>query len=971
MEVLWQRFLSRLLGGSTIATTAVLMAYMGGLALGAALAGRRGDDLAPAAALRGYIRLELAVWLAASVTTLLLAALPVGIGGILAALPEGGARFLARFVVAALLLLVPTTAMGATLPLAVRAVVGSDRTRLLGGTGRLYAANTFGAVLGALLAPFLLLPAFGLRTSALLAASGSVIAALVARAAAPAEDTEGAAGGETPEATVEGESPIAIRWVALLAFSTGAAGLGFEVLWTRWLATLAGASVYAFAVVLSLVLLGIAFGSLAVSASSRRIQDPGRLAGLLAVLAAVLALFLLPLIDRIPGRYQQLHEQHRLTFGSSLLVLIGVGAVVILPPMLCFGAVLPLAVRAARSARRLAAGAVGRIYVVNTLGALAGAGFTGLLLVPRFGLAHTLLIVGALPMIGGLAVLVGQPGLSRGRRLAYAAVGLGGAAALFAARAPSPYAGAARIISPREGPDVIGSVLYYGEGPEGSVLVEAARANRTFYVSSRAEASDIWTDVRTQYVLGHLPALVAGGAKRSLVIALGSGMTAGALTVHGDVTLAELNRAVPNAARQFRDLNHDVVERARLIIEDGRVVLSQAGSSYDVVTTDPIHPAVAGSSSLYTVEHVRLCKSRLAENGAISLWVPLYQMGPEEMKAMIASFLDVFPDAELYLNREQATLLAGGGKRSKADTLARLRAGWTGEVAADMRRALLESPEALLASRVAGPEELRRFVGDVRRIRDDDPWIELTLPQYTHASPLAANIEALIALRPEDEKDDVTRAFDAVQRSYLLTLSGRDDLAVALLRSTLVAGRSPLLEHSVALRDACARLARDLAKTGRRAEAAGLARAELRDEDATVESLTTLRDAFLELSDTESLEALADRLARQWPDRPEGDLFRGVDLVEDARFAEAVPPLQRAAAIEKCPGYRPYSLSYLGRALLMTGQIEAGREALRRSLLQLPNQPEIAKLLRASPEVLAEVRRSFEARPAPRPSPGP
>src|SRR5262249_39483211 len=102
VEVLWQRFLSRLLGGSTMAPPAVLMAYMGGLALGAGLAGRRGDRVSPAGALRGYVRLELAVWLAASLTTLLLSVLPVGIGGVLAALPEGGPRFLARFVVAAL-----------------------------------------------------------------------------------------------------------------------------------------------------------------------------------------------------------------------------------------------------------------------------------------------------------------------------------------------------------------------------------------------------------------------------------------------------------------------------------------------------------------------------------------------------------------------------------------------------------------------------------------------------------------------------------------------------------------------------------------------------------------------------------------------------------------------------------------------------------------------------------------------------
>ena len=945
------------------------MAYMGGLALGAGLAGRRGDRLSPAGALRGYVRLELAVWLAASLTTLLLSALPVGIGGVLAALPEGGPRFMARFLVAALLLLIPTTAMGATLPLAVRATVGDDRRRLLGGTSLLYAANTIGAVLGALVAPFLLLPALGLRLAALAAASGSLFAALLARAGGAAAEGE-APVAEEAGALPEPDTSVAVAWVGVLAFSTGAASLGLEVLWTRWLANLAGASVYAFGVVLSLVLLGIAGGSFAVTAASRRIEHPARLAGLLALLAAVLALSLLPLVDSIPGRFQQLSHAHALTFASSLLVVLSVGAVVILPATLCFGAVLPLAVRAARSGARVAAAAVGRVYVVNTLGALTGAALTGLVFVPRFGLARTVLVVGALPLIGGLAVLLPYPDPSRWRRLVYVGLGAAAAAVLLTARSPSPLAGAARIISPREGPDVVGTVLYYGEGPEGSVLVEGARASRTFYVSSRAEASDIWTDVRTQYVLGHLPALVVGGTTKSLVIALGSGMTAGALTLHGDVTIAELNRAVPGAARQFHDLNHEVVDRARIMIEDGRVVLSQVDAVFDVVTTDPIHPAVAGSSSLYTVEHVRLCRRRLAEKGAISLWVPLYQMGGEEMKAMIASFLDVFPDAELYLNREQATLLAGGGPRTPAETLARFRAGWTPEVAADMKRALVESPEALMASRLAGPEELRRLVGSVRRIRDDDPWIELSLPQYTHRSPLAENIEALLALRPSGERErPLERAFDAVQRSYLLTLQGRNDLAVALLRSSLVDGRSPLLEHSVRLREASALLAKDEALAGHREAAEALAQAELRHPDATVDGLATLREAFVALQDSPSLDALAERLHREWPDRPEGWLFEGADLVEEGRFEEALPLLERASAIEICPGYRPYSLAYLGRALLMTDRIEPGRDALRRSLALLPAQPQIELLLRASPETLAEVRRSFQ-KPAARPSGG-
>lgn len=963
VEVLWQRLLSRMLGGSTNALTAVLIAYMGGLALGAAIAGRRGDRLTPRAALGGYVRLELAIWATVSAVTLLLAALPAGLGGWLATIPEGGPRFLARFLVAVLLLLIPTTAMGATLPLAVRAAVGGQGDQLLRGTGLLYAANTLGAAFGALAGPLLLMPLLGVRNAALVCASASLLAALVARWFDPADAREDTGRGPATEAaaasTATNASPV--FWVSVVSFAVGAAALGLQVLWTRWLTMWAGSSVQGFGMVLAVVLLGIVLGSAAVSALSHGLDtEAPTVCGVLAVAGAALALVLLPVVDAAPGQLARLSTTGQLTVGSGQTLLIGLAVALALVPTLCFGAVLPMAVRAARAAAGASAAAVGRIYATNTVGALCGAAATGLLLVPTIGLARSALVLCTLPVVAGTALLVAEA-RRRGRRLVLGlALGACGAATLLAARPPSPYAAAARGFVPREGIYLLGRVLYHGEGPEASVLVEAARARRTFYVNGRSEASNGWSDMREQYLLGHLPALVAGGADRSLVIGLGAGMTAGALTRWGAVTIAELNRAVPGATRQFSEYNHGVLDKARMTIEDGRVVVALPGERYDVITTDPIHPGVAGSASLFTTEHLRLCRSRLAPGGAVSLWLPLYQMGPEEMKAIVGSFVDVFPDAELYLNNGQSTLIGGGRPRSSAEGLALIRSGWNAGVAADLLSARLESPEAVHVTRVAGPDELRRFVGDARRNRDDDPWIELSLTRYLYRGPLVEMLDSLLALRPSAERQQPhVRAFEALQRTYGTGMRNED--AVRLLVDTLDGGRSPLLEHAMRLRELSAGMALDLAGAGRREDAFALARSEIAHADATIESLLTAREALDVLHVEAGIDAVDGRIIGQWPERPEGPYYSGQKFIRRARFAQAIPHLERAAATRGYPGYEPLALGALGTALLMNGDIERGRTNLRRALELNPRQTDLRKLLVASPETLAAVRRSFES----------
>jgi spermidine synthase len=937
VEVLWQRLLSQALGSTTLALTAVLAAYMGGLALGAQLAARRGDRFPPSRSLSWYVRLELIVFVAAVLITLVLCTAPDWIGGLLLTLPQGPVRFLARFLLATLFLLVPTVAMGATLPFAVRARVGESAGGLLGGVGILYAANTLGAMLGALATPLFLLPALGLRTSALMGACGSLLAAGVASLAR--------SGARTPlraPPPPDGPREAAFPFVAFAALATGGASLGLEILWTRALTTLAGSNAYAFAFVLALVLGGIALGSALVGFLGGRVTRPAMACGVVALVGAAAAVLLLPLLDLLPGHLAATAAARRLSLGTALWTIFGTGALVILPPAICFGAALPLAVRAGRAGGN--AHAVGRVYVANTLGALAGAVATGLVLLPSVGWVHAAVLLGLLAAAGGAALLIrAAPARARTRMLA-AGLALAAVAAILFSPSASPYAGAGAAHVPGRH---VPHRLYFDEGPEASVLVEAVGPSRVFYVAGRPEASSSWIDLRNQYLLGHLPALLAGGARRSLVIGLGSGMTAGVLTHHGAVVVAELNRAVVPATRLFADLNHHVLDRASLRIEDGRVILA-GPETFDVVTTDPIHPYVAGSASLYTVEHLLRCRSRLRPGGAVSLWVPLGQMGPRELRAIVGSFVDVFADAQLYLSHNNAILIGGGARGpGPAAALSALGRGWSPEVAADMRRARIGSPEELLAERVAGPRQLRRLSRGVRRVLADDPWIELSLASFIYRPTATRNVFDLMALRtPAERALPINRALDAVQRSYHLAAAGRLSRALVELEGTLSGGRSLLLEHAMQLRNLSARRAVQLLGAGKTREAVALARSEAEHPDATIESLMVSGTVLRATGDRAALRSRNRRLIEGWPTRPEGYLETGRELLGGGQPRSALAPLLRAIELDRFEGYAWRTYGLLGRAYLAAGDGAGGRRALRRSLALHPAQPEIEKLLR-------------------------
>jgi spermidine synthase len=801
-ETAWARLLRLAFGGTSEAHATVLAAFMGGLALGSWLGGRLVDRLPPRRALYFFAALE------GGVASLALLGLPVltRFPELYAGFERGGVGTRAlRFLAAAVVLLPPTTLMGATLPLLARACVAAGEG-LRAALGRLYAVNTAGAVAGALATGFALIPWLGVSNAIVVAAmlnlAAAGLASLVARrapllaagAAARPRDARAPAKPESPAPP----APRSRRRLLLAAAAlSGASALGLEVLWSRTLLLVVGSSTQAFALMLATFLGGIALGSLVDARFGGRLGPPARLAGLLQLCVASASILLLHAATTLPYAYVELWQDVHGSGAGLLLLRMLPSVALMLVPALFMGASLPAL------ARSLSEGApagdrsgadVGAAWAANTAGAILGALVAALVALPLLGVARAASAIAAASVAAGLLALLASRS-SKASLLPVAAAAaicawvppwnasVMGKGLSYLAFDSARWAAEGTLRRATEGVRVV----HYQDGAESTVLVydggEGTR--RAFVVNGRHEATTSPRDMRNQYLLGHLPALLHRGPVRDgLVIALGSGMTAGCLALHaGRVTVVELEPAVVPAAAAFAEWNHRAVgdPKVEIEIDDGRHFLLATSRRFDVITVDPIHPSVVGSDALYSVEQYELVRRRLAEGGVAAQWLPLGQMGIEDARSIVRTFLEAFPDAQLWLNGADAVLIGGAGTElppatALRDALARP------EIAASLAVVRQQKLATLLAGYALGAPDVARYAEGAPVLRDDRPRLEFSLPWRVYDPTVDPNLLEILRFgrRPPpisfDGLDDATRDEIGRAREAL----GADQIALAL-----------------------------------------------------------------------------------------------------------------------------------------------------------------------------------------------
>ncbi|MFJ4431229.1 fused MFS/spermidine synthase [Pseudomonas sp. NPDC089395] len=766
-QVLWIKQLSLVVGVEVHAVATGISAFFAGLALGGLLFGRWADRLQRP--VRLYVCLELAVAVLGIGATLGLA----HAAGPFARL-EGSAGLFAWALPFALVGL-PALLMGGTLPVLVRALAPATG-QLAEAGGRLYAANTAGAIAGTLLAAFVLLPRLGVSGSACAAASLNLLAALGAWLARRRD------AALPPPATLSSTPRSAQARLAIgLYCIAGGVALGYEVVWSQSIVPFMSTRAFAFSVVLATYLGGLLAGSALYARRADRIRDPWGLFGLLIAVAGLLALLQFAGLGRWLVLAQTQAEMLALqVFGSELAGMCARFATaalcMVLLPTTLLGAAFPLALRLAVDSGHVGRD-VGAVVALNTLGGIVGVLLTGFVLVPQLGLVR------ALGVLAGLAALVGLLAVWRGqgvRRPAAVAVIAVAAATLLVAILTPPQRLAELLPGARNG-----QLTYYHEGKGGTVaVVSQGRQGQTFsrlYIQGVSNTGDAMPSLRYMRLQALLPLLIHRGEPRSaLVIGFGTGITAGAMLRYPGLerpVVAELLPEVLQAAPQFKG-NFAAVSDPRLDIRlrDGRRELLRSEERYDLVTLEPPPPSAAGVVNLYSRDFYQLAAARLQSNGLVAQWLPLPTQNEEDSRALVRSFIDVFPHASLWTTEFHEMLLIGSLQPLELN-VPRIRQRLAqAPVAAALAEVGVDSAQALLATWITDRAGLERFAGDAQPVTDDQPRIEYA--GWVRPREITRVLPTLLALKDAPPLQGAEPAFAsavndrwrALERFYSLSL---------------------------------------------------------------------------------------------------------------------------------------------------------------------------------------------------------
>jgi spermidine synthase len=991
-EVSWTRLLTLTMGRGLAASSTVLAAFMGGLAVGAALAGRRAKAFDRPRALRAYAGLEIAVALFALAVPFELELFSPLFA---ATYHDGsGATFVvARSLVSLVVVFLPAAALGATFPIAIRFFAEGQRD---GGrrTARLYAANTIGAALGALLAGFVLIPSLGLRGATFVAVAASLTAAIIAVAVGrgdaasalsahdepepaarvpvqPAQAKErrarvGSPGRQLKPIEARGSRPVLAG--GLLAIS-GAATFAAEVTWTRVFGLIVGPSTYGFAATVAAFVGGLAIGSSCgafVLGRTRRLELGAALALALSAAASAWA---------FTAAGSWLPERVALDFasappGSLLASHVLLVALTLVPVAFAIGAAYPLSLELA-GGPQAPARTIAVVYAVNTIAGVVAALATGFLAVPLLGLDGTLMAVTILLACG--AVVAAQaasadPPVARLAVLVPAAL----AGVLLVSRGTwdrellvsGSYKYASAVPA---GLDVVsalkaGSLAFYRDGTTATVSVKRLTGMLSLSIDGKVDAST-GGDMATQKLLAHIPLLMHDNPREVCIIGLGSGVTLGSALTHpvDAVDMLEIAPEVVEASRLFAGEGGAPIDdrRTRLIVADGRTHFALTAKRYDVVVSEPSNPWMAGVAALFTREFFASVRAHLAEHGIICQWVNTYDISREDLQSIVATFRAVFPHTTMWLVGDSDLLLLGSSEPLNS-RIAGMTDNWSRRgVADDLRAVGAPDAFAVLSTFLAGERGAERFASGAPLQTDDRMALEFSAPRALRTPAARGNVAALRALaETSDMPEAVRRAWAAAtpvqltERAIMLRRAGAYSAAYDAARA--------VIDRAPDSRDALQLLVESAVASGRQPEALSYLQQLTSREPAVVGPELALSRLQAATGEFEPAVQTASDAARKHPD--EAAAFEQLasvlsDTGDADRLATVIVQLSRFPE-------RPGSHYYAAAGNFLRGNLDAAQAAATYALTLDPGFARARNLLGAIAATrgdTAAARSSFDA----------
>ena len=739
-EIIWVRSFGLVFGNTIFASSTVLSVFMTGLALGSWLLGKRIDRVKNALAIYAFLELG------------------IGICGMLVPLCFSGASplytFLYRHIhpsfyqislirafVSFLILIVPCTLMGGALP-----VISSFISETFGGmpekrAGRLYAANTLGAVLGCLVSGYFLIGTIGLiGTTAFAVLLNVAIAATVfmygkrLKALSKIIDNKdtGAANRHAENAPFKNPQ---INTVIVLYAVSGFLSLFLEVAWTKALVWVMGMDSYAFASMLAVFLFGLALGSFLVSRLAKNMSGAIMKLAVIELLIGLSVLISTALINNMYGITHNLENAFAITtFWGSFVYLLAIAAAIMAIPTLLMGMAFPLALKVILNGKTNIGASVGAMYAANTIGSVFGALLAGFVALPLIGVMRSIVIAGSIFLLVSAVLFMVA---SKRRKFAVTAAAI--AIAVFSLLAMVGFTPDLRDAL-TQGLNKGEKQLYFKETITGDIQVtenQSADYGRILRIDGRQVASDGQVDVASHKYPAHLMVFLNKRPTTALLIAFGAGGTAGSILRYDDVKRLDVveicGGVVEPAKRYFTQMNNDVLNdpRLNLIIQDGKNFVRLTDQTYDIIYSGPIHPqSNQGSAALYTKDFFEDCRKRLNPGGIHCLWLPMH-ITPEDYKVIIKTFQQVYPHSSLWMTTDSPntimhTHLIGSNEPLAIDYQRVNEKLRIGAVAADkLDYVTLANASDFIGQCALGEEKLREFTADISRINTDNlPYAE-------------------------------------------------------------------------------------------------------------------------------------------------------------------------------------------------------------------------------------------------------
>jgi len=748
-EIVWMRLLSLTMSVTVYAVTTVLCAFMAGLALGAAIAGRVAHRVRRPLLAYGCVEIVLAA--VALVTPTLLFHLGPIYADIHAAFGGGGLGFtIARFLLAFGVLLIPSTLMGTTLPLLSRAVI--QNTEVVGrGAGALYAVNTLGAVVGCVSAGFLLIPNLGLSLTNGFAATVSllvgVVATLLGRNLITSTD-------HVASRLVPASANVRLAYVAIAI--SGFTALGYQVLWTRALEQYTHNSTYAYSAILATFLLGIAAGSAVAAPLVDRLRRP--LLGLgvieLVISASVLlALILYANLDRLsPFIADSIGGLG--SWGQVVVLIFTQASAALFLTTFLFGMTFPFVARIVVDRLDSVGERIATAYTANTAGSIFGSVVIGFAVLPLLGMQGTFLALAMLNAIVGL-VLAWRATESTGRAVALAAVG---ALAVVAAVAlPSRLFEQAFVRR-------FGELAFYREEVTDTIMVtdDAKRGRMIRYGDGRGTAGT--GTVKEDRMYAQIPMLLHQRPLRVLNICFGVGNSLSSVAMHPieHADSVELSPGVVDAAEYFETTNRKVLDdpRVKMTIADGRNFLLLSREKYDIIRLDPPELHTAGVVNLYTKEFYELARDHMAPGGIFSIWVNIVMTPEEDLKHLVRTLNSVFPYVSIWHGPLHYSWVINGSMTPHDPDLALLKAKFADpKVRADMESIGVGDPFAFLSHFVFAGDDVKAWAGDGPLVTDDRTRLDFSVPRSLDSSYGFANANTDSWMADEMEQNLAVKMF--------------------------------------------------------------------------------------------------------------------------------------------------------------------------------------------------------------------